>query len=217
VPGQAVDGLAGALGRAGSLFVGMSTRHWPGMHEVTAAVVSGELGEILSYTDRVGFRLGGDSLPPWYFERETLGGGVLLTNGVHALDRARAMLGGLSLVSARLTRVFPDHDCDDIAELRLETSSGAPVGLSIMWLPYQPTATGITVVGTAGTASVAMDGSWSVTTTTGVRTGAAIDLDTVPFEAQWAAFVAAQPGFGLGDLEPTLATIDEIYEGASRD
>ena len=93
VPGQDPAPLRAALARGGRLFVGMSTRHWAGVQAVVDASVSGELGEVLTYTDRMQFHLEEDSLPSWYFNSAVSGGGVLVTNGVHAFDRARAITG----------------------------------------------------------------------------------------------------------------------------
>ena len=49
------------------VFVGRSTRHWPGVVELGSAISSGELGKILSYSDHVGFTLEEGSLPPLVF------------------------------------------------------------------------------------------------------------------------------------------------------
>ena len=212
VPGEDAGALATALERTGRHFaVGMTTRHWPGVRALAAALAAGEFGELLSYTDTMHFQLGPDDLPGWYFNRAVSGGGVLLTNGVHAIDRARALLGEpLELLHARLRTVFPEHETEDSAELVLTTDSGAPVLLSMLWSPVAATGAGVAVTGTRGFGRVAMDGSWSIRTDAGERSGPAIDADE-PFAAQWLSFRDAEPGFGLGDLEPTLQMIENCY------
>jgi predicted dehydrogenase len=213
VPDQRPAALAAAIeGRR--YMVGMTTRHWPGIRALAAALQGGELGQVLSYDDRMHFRLGPDDLAPWYFDRSVSGGGILLTNGVHALDRARALLGSpLSVVQQRFLTVFPDHECEDSAELTLVTSDGVPVRLSMLWSPVEPLGGGLTVTGTAGVAQVAPDGSWRLQTETSERAGGAIHPDE-PFAAQWRAFVAGEPGFGHDDLEPTLQLIEQCYREA---
>lgn len=210
VPGEDASVLSAAIG-AHRYMVGMTTRHWLGIRAIAAALDAGELGQVLSYDDRMHFRLGPDDLAPWYFDRAISGGGILLTNGVHAIDRARALLGApLRVVQQRLVTVFPGHECEDSAELTLVTPDGIPVHLSMLWSPVEPIGGGLTVTGTAGVAHVAADGSWSLRTALGDRRGEAIDPDE-PFAAQWAAFVAGVPGFGHDDLEPTLRLIEECY------
>lgn len=216
VPGEAPGPLAEAIASSGKrYFVGMTTRHWPGMRAAARAIAEGRLGRLLSYTDRLQYRLGPSDLAPWYFDPVTSGGGALLTNGVHALDRARALLGSpLSLRSSALETVFPDHPCEDSAHLCLQADSGVPVTLDILWSPYPPAGTGVQVNGTEGVARVEMDGSWLVVTTTGQQRGGAITPDE-PFRLQWQAFRDGEPGFGLSDLEPTLAIIEAAYAGTA--
>lgn len=217
VPGDSADALAAAVaGASGRYVVGMTTRHWPGVRAVASAVAHGELGTVLSYSDRMHFALAPDALPAWYFVRESAGGGVLLTNGVHAIDRARALLGvDLTVAASRLVTVFPDHEVEDAAELRLVSSEGVAVDLSMLWSPAEPFATGLTITGTAGYAHVEMDGSWVVNTTTSHTQGDPVS-DQEPFDLQWASFSRAEPGFGFEDLEPSIAIIEQCYrESAS--
>jgi predicted dehydrogenase len=212
IPGEAPGTLAKAIAASGRrYFVGMTTRHWPGMRAAARAVADGRLGRLLSYADRIQYRLGPDDLAPWYFDPKTSGGGAVLTNGVHSLDRARALLSApLELRASTLATVFPGHGCEDVAHLELRTAAGLPVTLDVAWSPYQPAGTGLQITGTDGVARVEMDGSWLVATVAVEERGGAITLDE-PFRRQWQAFRDHEPGFGLDDLEPTLAIIEEIY------
>lgn len=211
VPGQDPAPLLAAVAAGADVMVGMSTRHWPGVVAVAEAVAAGELGDILSYVDRMGFRLDADALPSWYFDSATSGGGVLVTNGVHALDRAAAILATpLEQVSGRLTAVLPGHDVEHHAVVRFR--AGRTEGLvELLWMPYAPAGTGLVVTGTRGTATVGMDGAWRIETDGETREGPAIDIDVEPFARQWAAFRRREPGFAVADLEPTLAVIEQLY------
>ncbi|GAA4836038.1 Gfo/Idh/MocA family oxidoreductase [Garicola koreensis] len=210
VPGEVAAGLRASLGGR-RYFVAMTTRHWPGIEATAHAIADGSLGQILTYTDRMHFRLAETDLPPWYFDATLSGGGVLLTNGVHAIDRARALVGpGLELDGARLVRVFPSHRCEDSAEIQLRNHTGIPVHLSLLWSPYASGNTGLTVNGTRGSAVVHMDGSWQLITGQEEQCGPAIEPDE-PFARQWQAFKASRSGFDLEDLEPTLGLVERIY------
>ena len=210
VPGEDPSAVRGALpGRR--YVVGMTTRHWLGVQALAEAVGSGSLGRVLSYTDRIHFRLGEGDLPAWYFDASVSGGGVVVTNGVHAVDRARAVLGAdLELEDARLSRLYADHGCEDSAELNLRTAEGVPVQLSLLWAPYEPLDTGILVTASSGAGVVRMDGSWCIVTGEGRSEGPPIEADE-PFVRQWESFREGRSGIGLDDLEPTLALIERIY------
>lgn len=214
LPGQLPDDLFTLDAAAGGLvFVGMSTRHWPGVEAVTDAAMAGELGRIISYRDTMGFQLHPGSLPEWYFDSGYAGGGIALTNGVHALDRARAITRPLTLTRAHLSTVFPEHHCEDVAHIEAD-AGGIPVVLDIAWLPYRPMGQALTVVGTTGQARVTMDGAWEIRRPHDGHRGEAIDIDSTPFTRQWRAFRNRASGFGLIDLEPTLRLIEQIYQEA---
>jgi predicted dehydrogenase len=214
VPGQDPTALRLAVAAGAEVFVGMSTRHWPAYVELGRALASGELGEPLTYTDRMAFALPDGALPDWYFDRSRSGGGVLVTNGIHALDRARALLGPLSHVRADLRSVLPGHDTEDHAAVSFH-ANGATGLIDLLWAPYDPVATGLVIAGTRGAAQVGMDGAWRISTGQGIREGAAIDLDVLPFIAQWRAFCEGASGFGVDDLEPSITLIESLYREAS--
>jgi predicted dehydrogenase len=159
-----------------------------------------------------------EAFPPWYFSREISGGGILLTNGVHAIDRARTLLkSDLVLNSAQLTKMYASYQCKDSAEIRFTTKGNVAVDISLSWLPYEPIGTGITVVGTQGSAQIAINDCWNITTIKETRSGGAIGIDVLRFRRQWCAFLAGTPGFLLSDLEPTLNQIESPYHDNSID
>ena len=214
IPGQDPSPLRAAVADGAEVFVGMSTRHWPAYVELGRAVRDGELGELLTYTDRMAFALPDGALPAWYFDRSVSGGGVLVTNGVHALDRARALLGPLTDVHATMRSVIPGHDTEDHAAVHFRAGGTSGV-IELLWAPYESLGTGLVITGTRGSACVGMDGSWRIVTAAGESSGDAIDIDTVPFLAQWRAFRSRVDGFGVDDLEPTLTLIESLYREAS--
>lgn len=215
VPGQDPAPLRAAVAAGAEVFVGMSTRHWPAYIELGRALAAGELGDPLTYTDRMAFALPEGALPDWYFDRARSGGGILVTNGIHGLDRARALLGPLADVRADLRSILPGHDTEDHAAVRFD-AGGATGLIELLWAPYEPVATGLVITGTRGSAEVGMDGAWRISTDRGIREGAAIDLDVLPFIAQWRAFREGAPGFGIDDLEPSLTLIESLYREAHR-
>lgn len=200
--------------------IGMTTRFHPGIQALQEAVEAGRLGKIHAYADRYWFTLAPDTLPDWYFHRETAGGGVVLTNGVHMLDRCRWILGeDLVLDRADMARIIPGHQVEDHGELRLHGShSNTPVSVSLLWSDRKVPDSELTVVGSQGVALIGAR-EWRIDTRVGTVRGSAPDQDT-PFEAQWAAFAAqcARPDSGRGgvatldELETTLTLIERIYQ-----
>ncbi|MBK0420436.1 Gfo/Idh/MocA family oxidoreductase [Leucobacter sp. CSA1] len=213
IPGQNPDALRRALGTTlGTLFVGMSTRHWPAFEKLHEVISNGYLGEILTYRDRLGFRLPEAGLPDWYFDSASSGGGILVTNGVHAIDRLRALLGPMAVEETVLTSLFAKRSVDTYASV-YGRANNATASIELIWSPFAPQSTGVLVTGTRGNALVRMDGSWTISARDLSMQGSAVDLDTVPFQRQWKAFLERRPGFGFDDLEPTLELIEQIYEG----
>lgn len=213
LPGQHTDEFMSALNTSqGYAFVGMSTRHWPGVSAVTQAVHEGELGEVLTYRDRVGFKLAEDDLPGWYFDSGASGGGILLTNGVHALDRACAMLGDITLQDSNLHELDTPGGVDKYAYVA-GNAGDTRVSVELLWTPYLPVQTGIVITGTQGNAVIHMDGSWEINSQSHVEQGPAIDIDRTPFVRQWQAFINRDGGFSVQDLEPTLTLIEQVYGG----
>jgi len=193
--------------------VGMSTRYLPGMAAVAAAVGEGRLGQIAFCSDCIWFQLRPGALSPWYFSRRDSGGGVLLTNGVHALDRAAWLLGGsLRLRDAALDASSADA-CETTAELRLAGPAGALVTVSLLWSPFPVPPGRLVLVGEEGSATLHADGSYLIAAGSRTTHGEPAGPQTA-LARQWQAFCSGQPGPGLEDLEPTLALIESVYAAA---
>lgn len=85
------------------LMIGLTQRFYPEVQRAAEWVKAGRIGRVLSYHDTM--ILSGSGLPSWYSDLSVSGGGVLVTNGVHLLDRMQFILdqplqkrGGASIV-----------------------------------------------------------------------------------------------------------------------
>ncbi|WP_029138345.1 Gfo/Idh/MocA family protein [Nakamurella lactea] len=185
--------------------VGMTTRFDPAICSVQKAVSAGRIGQVLSIDDTINFVLGDESLPAWYHQPHHRGGGIVQTNGVHALDRVSWILGELPrLVTARAGSTARTDPIEDSATIVLTTDT-ASVTVNVLWSQYEPPPTRLTVVGTLGTATAFADGSWQVTTIDGTEQGAAAP-DRNNYLTQWHAFRAA-----LADPRAP-STIPTVYD-----
>ena len=195
-------------------WVGMTTRYHGGISAIRQAVKGGHLGEVLWWSDRIWYHMS-HGLPGWYFDRAVAGGGVLTTNGVHALDRATWTLGPIDIQSSILRTVFPEHGVEDAASIAGEAGTAA-VEISLMWANGPVAPSGTVVVGTRGTAVARTGEDWSIETPAGTQTGEEGDSQE-PFRRQWVAFTDALGGSRVDEsptpqnLEPVLAQIAEIY------
>jgi predicted dehydrogenase len=217
LPGQRADDLLAEAERRGvPVQVGMSTRFGDGMRSLFTAVRSGALGDLAWAIDRIWFQLEPDQIAPWYFDRRASGGGVLVTNGVHALDRLSWLLNEpLELLSVDLRTLAAGRAVEDAAALQLITPSGIGVAVSLLWAPYAVPPSAIRVTGTRGTGVVRGDGSWSIAVDGGEQRGPATG-ERVPFERQWAAFRSvamgdADPEPGVRQVEQALTLVEEAY------
>lgn len=186
VPGQDVANLVAEADR-GVLAVGMTTRFAPGVQALREAVRRGELGRVEWLSDVVAFTVDPVvPLPSWYLDPLRSGGGVLVTNGVHSLDRVAWILGSaLALEDVRLSSEFLGT-CEDTAFLRLD-GGGPCVTVTEIWGPGPVPPSQILIVGTRGTAWADSAGNWTVASMSGSSAGAPLP-GHLNLQAQWRSF-----------------------------
>lgn len=198
--------LAAVKRERGLVAVGMTTRFDPAIATVYSAVITGKVGSVLSVHDAIHFVLRDDDFPTWYHQSHHRGGGVVQTNGVHALDRVSWVLGELPrLVTARAGSTARRNPIEDCAWITLTTQT-VSVHISLLWSRYQPPSSSLQVIGTLGTATAFADGSWEVTTSDGTERGPATP-GTNNYLTQWQAFRSAVTGGLSAPSIPMLADL----------
>lgn len=214
LPGEPVAPLRAALAAGGApLQVGMTLRHHAGARLLRDALRDGRLGRVLWYADRVWFGISGELLPAWYFARRAAGGGVLATNGIHALDRAAWLLGEPLALRRVALADGGGRGVEDTAQLELESAGGTGVSISLVWARHPIDPSALRVVGTRGTARLDLDGALRIATEDGSEEhGAATEGE--PFARQWRVFSSPDPRPGLDELEPSLRLVEQAYADA---
>jgi predicted dehydrogenase len=212
LPGQDPEPLRRLLRETGVTYqVGMTTRYLPGLAAIASAAHSGRLGQIALCTDCIWYHLLPGTLSPWYFSRSASGGGILLTNGVHSLDRIAWLLGGeLRLQDASLKADLPGADCETLADVRLTGPADSVVTVSLLWSRFPVPASRLVLLGDKGSAVLHGDGSYRIVTGSQEEHGQPATPQSA-LVCQWQAFSSGERGPGLDDLEPTLAIIEAAY------
>lgn len=214
VPGQDARRLVEASRSGAVIAVGMSTRFNPGIQALRGSVRSGALGSVLAAHDRIAFTLSPGDLEDWYFDPEHSGGGVLVTNGVHSLDRLAWILGeDLVLENVRRSAEML-RTCEDTAILDA-TAGTAAVRAMELWAAGPVPPSELLLLGTKGSAWTDAEGNWQVSNLGGSSSG------TRPpgwseLAAQWHSFrdlvlSGHRDGVlpGLAELAPTMALLEQ--------
>ena len=208
VPGQDPAQLLGLKSHGAVLAVGMSTRFNPGVQAMRSAVRSGSMGTILLASDRVAFTVPPGTLAEWYFDVNQSGGGVLVTNGVHSLDRLGWILDqALHLDKAQLSSEML-KGCENIAVLELSAGQ-TQVSVTELWAPGPVPPSELFVLGTTGCCWTDAAGNWRVACleedASGTRPPGYSEL-----VEQWRAFRGRVVEGDESEVENVLAEIEEL-------
>ncbi|GAH51252.1 unnamed protein product, partial [marine sediment metagenome] len=115
----------------------------------------GTIGKVIMFRNMFGGAI--DMSKRWFSKREISGGGVLLDNGVHALDLFRFLFGEVKNVSARVATFTQDIAVEDTARILLEMESGSFGTIDLSWsIPY-PQSFYLEVYGSEGSIMVGWD------------------------------------------------------------
>ena len=81
------------------LTVGFNHRYFAAIKEMRQAIHSGAIGKlsyIRAYAGHTGLS---EFKSPWMYDKDIMGGGTLMDNGIHVLDLTQHLMGGVSSVS----------------------------------------------------------------------------------------------------------------------
>ncbi len=108
--------------------VAHSHRYWAANRKAKEILDSGKIGDVVLVRDEIisSATVDPENLP-WRYKRAIAGGGVVIDNGVHAVDRLRYWLGAdVTRVDAQMWQVVEGADVEDaaVATLRFESRQG---------------------------------------------------------------------------------------------
>lgn len=116
--------LATAKGSAGRLMIGHVTRWFLPMQAAADLLAGGEIGRPVAGSGAFVKLWMEGNRQPWHLDRAS-GGGMLMTAGIHALDRLVHLMGGeVAAVGAMMGAAFHRQEADDTAFLNLRFEDG---------------------------------------------------------------------------------------------
>ena len=184
------------------VMVEMTHRFYPPMRAARALVEEGRLGAVYAVEDRIVHCMHQHRLPEWMLQRQSSGGGVAMTNGVHMLDRIAWISGQpLRFLSGQAGWTHELGDVEDTAAMLLALDDGTPAALLATWYRGAGDVLDdeLTVYGAAGTLRVWSWRGWAFEPVDGEREeheGYPVDMDRlgrvrVGMTAALAEFAAA--------------------------
>lgn len=120
------DRMIRAATKAGRILMpGQTHRFWPANVKVKEILDSGVIGQPIMARDWINWAGFYPGYPQWLRRNSLAGGGILLDNGVHSVDRLRYWLGGnVESVTARLGRYVHDIEGEDNGAMLLSFDNG---------------------------------------------------------------------------------------------
>lgn len=108
------DAMIAAAERSGRLLmVGHTHRYWPANRRAKQLLEEGAVGDLIAVSDEVLSRLRAEhGVVPWRLQRSSAGGGVVMDNGVHSIDRLAWWIG--SPIKTVYAKVSTDLDPVDV-------------------------------------------------------------------------------------------------------
>jgi len=130
------DAIVAAAERAHvPVMIGFVHRFRAGAQAAKRAVVAGAIGAPAFAVEHL--VSGGGATPGWIWRREVAGGGVLLYNGIHGLDRLRWLLGQeVTEVYAHSATATREADVEDVLVATLRFDGGAVASFVQHIAPY---------------------------------------------------------------------------------
>ena len=118
-------------------------------------ISQGEIGKIIMFRNMFGGAA--DMSKKWFSKKEISGGGVLIDNGVHAIDLFRFLSGEVRNVSARVATFVQDIEVEDTARVLIEMENGALGSIDLSWSIPIPQDLYLEIYGSEGSIMVGLN------------------------------------------------------------
>ena len=122
--------------RKGRVMVGLTQRFYPEVRRTAEWISQGRIGRPLALHDTL--VLSGEGLPAWYYDLDISGGGILITNGSHLLDRVQYLLDDDLQPPDHYDGVLDAGGFDRLAYVSGKLGGGVPYRLYLEWSNVSP-------------------------------------------------------------------------------
>lgn len=138
------------------LLVGMTHRFYPEFRRAKRLVDEGAIGDVLMCTDKIIEPIGFNNLPAWYMDKGVAGGGVVMSDGVHLVDRNCWFTGAtVRQVAGVMGNRYLSSSIEDFAQLFFWFHGGATAQLTMAFMNVpHPMVCDLHVIGTKGSMQV---------------------------------------------------------------
>lgn len=130
------------------LMTAFKFRFFKQVQEAKRLIEEGKIGKVLMFRNMFGGFA--DMRETWFSKKSIAGGGVLLDNGVHAIDLCRFLLGEVKNVSACLNTFVQKIEVEDTARILMEMKDGAMASVDLSWSIPVPSEFYVEIYGTEG-------------------------------------------------------------------
>ena len=135
------------------LTTGFNHRYFPAIKEVKKTLDSGIIGELDHVRAFAGHTGLSEFKSPWMYNKDVMGGGALMDNGIHVIDLARHMLGDVKDVYGfATTNVWKLDRSEDNGFALMRNPQGKVATLHASWTEWKGYHFYIEVYGTKGMA-----------------------------------------------------------------
>lgn len=115
------------------LWVGHLQCYMPSNVEAKKLIDSGELGEMVSYTETRNLNYFSDDRPKWFLSKKMSGGGIMINLGAHALDKLKYYNNGAEIVDVMgRVHIREGFDVEDSAQALVRLSNGVTATLNLV-------------------------------------------------------------------------------------
>ena len=217
-----------AAKRAGkTLFVGMTHRFYPEVLEAKRLFDEGAIGKLVMIRDSILEHFGFLDAPAWYLDRDVAGGGVVLSSGIHMVDRTLWFAGEEpTAVSGAVGNAYFGREVEDSGQMSLRFASGLSAEITFGFLAEpHPLVCDLELIGTKGSIVVRTWQGYELRTAAGVRRHATYDSEPhvekvlVGLQGEFAEFRDAilqsrEPQPSTAESTRALRVIQAFYEAA---
>ncbi len=114
------------------LWVGHLQKYMPHNVFVKSLIDSGELGELVSYSETRNCNYFSDDRPRWFLSKKMSGGGIMINLGAHALDKLKFFTGADVAEINGGVHIRDGYDCEDSGQAFVKMSNGVTAQLTLI-------------------------------------------------------------------------------------